>query len=582
MLLEHWEAPDIDRGIQAVADVASCRALFNCVVRELALPGGWALYEWPADKAGLAISAQEKQGVPLLVTLPGGNGYFVLVDRQDAFGSQRYLSDIWAREPGQCWRRVDLLEFARGLVAAGADREGNAELLDQILASRDTLTEILCKAEATIADPLSDYVTSERTVWFGHPVHPAPKARLWVDLSDERCFAPEHGAGFRLHRWEVDAAGLHIRTSGMAVDTALAAVASQMGAAPGRAILSLHPVQAKLLLRDQRVRDRMARGQIRDLGATGKFARALASVRTLLVEGSDHLLKTSLAIRITNCVRKNAWYELESAVVVDRVIAGLIAADSEGCGGLSVIPEPASLGWSPMDANPDDAVWFREQTGVILRRDFRLDHSDEAALACTLFGRDTRLLPLAPAFAGTEPVAIRRWFASYARLLMRPVLTAFFRHGVVFEPHLQNCVVLKHDGLPSLVLLRDFEGVKLTDDVGIHLVDGAVPERVRGSLCYPRERGWQRIAYCLFVNNLSEAVLALTYEAPALAAELWTIVANELREIRADLDRDAPELDAVLAGKSIPAKANFLTRLAAAPDREARYVTLASPWSSER
>ncbi|EIZ77135.1 IucA/IucC family protein [Novosphingobium sp. Rr 2-17] len=140
---------------------------------------------------------------------------------------------------------------------------------------------------------------------------------------------------------------------------ALTAVADQMGAARDRAILSLHPVQAKLLLRDPRVRDQIESGRIRDLGATGKFARALASVRTLLVESSDHLLKTSLAIRIANCVRKNAWYELESAVVIDRVITRVLAKDPDGCGGLSVIPEPASLGWSPVDASPVDELWFR-------------------------------------------------------------------------------------------------------------------------------------------------------------------------------------------------------------------------------
>ncbi len=35
--------------------------------------------------------------------------------------------------------------------------------------------------------------------------------------------------------------------------------------------------------------------------------------------------------------------------------------------------------------------------------------------------------------------------------------------------------------------------------------------RVRQSMAYPRAQGWKRIAYCLFVNNLSEAVLALTH-----------------------------------------------------------------------
>ncbi|EIZ77134.1 IucA/IucC [Novosphingobium sp. Rr 2-17] len=164
MLLTHWEKPEVDKeGVHCVADAASCRALFNCVVREVALPGGLARYEWPAAKGGLAVLKQQKQGVPLHLMLPGGSEYFVLVDRRDALGSHRYLSDIWALEHGkQRWRQADLLDLARGAVAGGVDQDSKGELLDQIVANRDTLTEILRETEATMPDPLADYVTSER------------------------------------------------------------------------------------------------------------------------------------------------------------------------------------------------------------------------------------------------------------------------------------------------------------------------------------------------------------------------------------------------------------------------------------
>lgn len=574
-----------------IADRASWSALLNCLIRECALPGGWLLHAWPDDRRGL--SGMEDAGggeqVPLQITMPDGAGYFVLVDRRDRLGSHFYRSDLWGRRPGEAWRQLDLADFARDLLprCVKSDEPVNSEMLGQILASRDALDEVLSAAAADRIAPLANYPVSEQALWFGHPAHPAPKTRAWPDEPDRWRYAPEFGGSFRLRRWAVDADGLTIRSNGLAPDAALRAVADQAGAKPGQAILSLHPVQARLLRADPRVRALFEAARIEDLGETGALVRATASVRTLMVDGQDHLLKTSLSIRITNCVRKNAWYELESAVLVDRLIAGLVACDPDGCGGLHTIPEPASVSWAPFDASDEDACWYREQTGIILRRDFRLDHGPDALVASTLFGRDTRFRPLIPVFlrahVGCEPDAATRllWFARYQALLLRPVLTMFFRHGVVFEPHLQNCVVTHHDGWPECVLLRDFEGVKLTVDRGVDLLGPAVPERIVQSLVYPRERGWQRIAYCLFVNNLSEAVLALTDGMPDLAPTLWQIVFDELLAIRGALD-NAPELDALIGGAPIPCKANLRVRLAAAPDREADYVALAAPWGAAR
>ncbi|PDY31908.1 AcsD protein, partial [Bacillus wiedmannii] len=69
--------------------------------------------------------------------------------------------------------------------------------------------------------------------------------------------------------------------------------------------------------------------------------------------------------------------------------------------------------------------------------------------------------------------------------------------------------MLVHDnGQPAQLLLRDFEGVKLTAELGVQYLEADAPERVRQSLTYSREQGFKRITYCLFVNHLAEAVLA--------------------------------------------------------------------------
>jgi siderophore synthetase component len=104
---------------------------------------------------------------------------------------------------------------------------------------------------------------------------------------------------------------------------------------------------------------------------------------------------------------------------------------------------------------------------------------------------------------------------------------------------------------------------------------------VRQSLLYTREQGWSRISYCLLINNLCEAVLALSWERPHLAPLMWQRVEQQLRNIREELVRPAPELEALIAGESIACKTNLKVRLAAKADRQAGYVNLRSPWGKE-
>jgi siderophore synthetase component len=251
-----------------------------------------------------------------------------------------------------------------------------------------------------------------------------------------------------------------------------------------------------------------------------------------------------------------------------------------------VVAEPAAVSWAPPEVAAEDQIWFREQTGSILRRNFCLLEGEGACLlAATVFARDLRLRPHILPFLGQHlqrevtEADLLGWFERYQALLLRPVLSMFFHHGVVFEPHLQNTVLVHRDGQPQRLLLRDFEGVKLTTEQGMAAI-AAEPlhPRVRASLQYPRAQGWRRVAYCAFVNNLSEAVLALTHGRPGLAGEMWRIVRRQLQDLLGELRAPAPELAQLLDGGTIPCKANLRLRLAAAPDREADYVQLGVPW----
>lgn len=162
--------------------------------------------------------------------------------------------------------------------------------------------------------------------------------------------------------------------------------------------------------------------------------------------------------------------------------------------------------------------------------------------------------PGSPLEATADPVG---WWRAYLRQVVPPVLHLFARHGVVLEAHLQNTLVaVDAAGVPAQALFRDAEGVKLLPD----------PDR---------EAAWQRLVYCLVVNHLTEVAGALAESHPEAAGSLWPAARAEFR--RFDAAHGLPEIAALLAAPTLPAKTNLLLRWTRADGADARYLPLPNP-----
>lgn len=84
-----------------------------------------------------------------------------------------------------------------------------------------------------------------------------------------------------------------------------------------------------------------------------------------------------------------------------------------------------------------------------------------------------------------------------------------------------------------------------------------------------RAAGWERLVYCLVVNNLCEIAAAIAERHPGL--DPWPAV-------RAELSRhDLPEIAALLAAPTLPGKTNLLLRWTGADGADARYLPLPNP-----
>ncbi|MFI7707167.1 IucA/IucC family protein [Nonomuraea sp. NPDC049480] len=498
----------------ALAEEATLAALLRCCVREVAGPRGLV---WPAP--------------PYLLLRVAGT----LLRARTHGGAALRFDGLPERLEDGSWRPLTVDELV-GLVEA--EQQGhNGEFAGQVAASRDAVAAIL-RARTDAEPPADPWLASEQALVYGHPFHPSPKARGgdgWLR------YAPEAHAEFPVRL-------LGVREDVLAEEGDVAALEG-MGRAPdGYRLLPAHPWQLELL--------RPAFGaELIDLGP-GPVVMPTSSVRTVYAPEAGVCLKFSLDVRITNCVRKNAWYELAGAVELTSRLEPIFE---------DIAAKHPATRWLPEPGYRSAALGSRlhEGLGVIVRK--------SPWAAC-----EPGVTPvLAGALALDAPVRDPlEWWSAYVSAVALPVLELYFAHGVVLEPHLQNVLVgLDASGMPAQAVFRDLEGTKLV--AGRHDLGGLHPEVAR-ALTYDAERGWARVVYCLLVNHLTEIAATVAGPDDALLRELWAVTRGLLAKLAADLGWPLPLSD-LLAGAPLPAKANLGVRWARAADRAAGYVPIANP-----
>ncbi|WP_426165427.1 IucA/IucC family protein [Pseudoduganella sp. R-31] len=582
------------------ASQRSLETLLNCYCREVAIPEGHASVgplfgqnDWP-----LALRCALATGQALHIVLPRLDSRVVVAVQDDSpTANYRYLSALYCKSAGQPWALLDWRMLADLIIRDLAAKTGqpyNHELLAQIEDSVQVTTAILEAPwpNAMPSDPLAAYLDSEQSLTYGHPFHPAPKSRQGFSAEDLRRYSPELRGGFPLHYFAVQRdAVLQQSTLAQSCGDILAAQAPQgVVAGDDYLLVPAHPWQARWLLEKPLIAAAMRDGRIRHLGAQGELYYPTSSVRTLYQPGNPYFYKFSLHVRLTNCVRKNAVYELEGALQVNRIMSGLIPELRERFPGAAIMPEPAFLSVNLRDGDADAKREITEGFGLILRGNFDQHNLLPGAvplLAGALFGNhvlgEARLSALLRQIAERErmaPEAVAvEWFSRYVQQMMYPVLHCYFAHGVVFEPHLQNVVIGLVGDWPAQAFLRDFEGVKLVqEEWGASRLSG-VSQRAQAALQYDRERGWKRIAYCLFVNNFCEAIHQLAAGNPALQQRLWTQVRHHLQQYQHlhGTTESAARIASVLDGEPLPAKGNLCNRFLKQADRAADYAPFVNP-----
>jgi siderophore synthetase component len=551
-------------------DLLTAQALLNCLVREVSAP---------------EEQAREIDG-RLTVRLARSDRLLLLTTQRPSAGLGPRLTGQAALRRGDSWHPVGWEELAR-LIAEEltlATGVSNDEFAAQVRSSHAAITAIAA-ARAVLLNPtgpdpadadqvLRRYVSSEQALVAGHRFHPAPKAREG-DPREWLPFAPEAGARFPLRFLAVHGEALDADGDTTALDRL-----GSPAAPSGYHVLPAHPWQLRMLAGRSWLRRAFRDRLLIDLGAGPREVAPTSSVRTVYDPVADVFCKFSLNVRITNCVRKNAWYELAGAVAMTGLLGPVFADLAERFRGTALLGEP---GYRTVSLAAEEAV---EGLSVIVRDGLRgcLAPGVTPILAAALTepphanaGEATGSL-----LDGRDPEWLLGWWEAYVQRVAPPVLHALFEHGVVLEPHLQNVLIgVDRDGLPVQAIFRDLEGAKLLTPRHNAMLAALKPGVAR-ALAYDTERGWSRVAYCLFVNHLAEIAAAIADRHPGAAdqfeADLW----NRAHGVLAAFARDhgwPTQLRAVLAGVPLPAKANLRLRWVRGADREATYLNVLNPLS---
>ncbi|WP_207400686.1 IucA/IucC family protein [Actinomadura roseirufa] len=513
---------------------ATSTALLNCLVREVCAPEHQL---WPGD--GRLVMRLPRAGVVLRAGLarPPAATYRL----EPPFEEQR--EEEWV--PAS-WERLASLVAGELELATGCP---NPEFLTQVGDSNTALAAIIAARSAPRPED-GRYVASEQSLVAGHRFHPSPKARQG-EPSDWLQYAPETRA--RLHpHW------LAVRNDIVAEEGDTDAFTTLGGPAvpPGHKLLPVHPWQLSLLSDRPLLRHALANGLIIDLGPSETEALPTSSVRTVYLPDADMFCKFSLDVRITNCVRKNAWYELAGTIALNELLPPLFTTL-----GATLLSEPAYRSTTLADQR------LYEGLGVILRQGVKA-LPGTPLLAGALADPYSTFLTDLPVLA--TPDGALAWWDAYVAHVAPPVLRAYLDHGVVLEPHLQNVLIcVDGNGMPVHAAFRDLEGTKLTSgrwDLG------ALPPRVAEALTYAPDHGWNRVLYCLVVNHLMEVAAAVADRHPCLDGALWPTARAHFVPYGAH-----PQIRALLSGVPLPAKANLRTRWARTADRTATYVPTLNP-----
>jgi len=583
---------------EAIAEQATLQSLLNCYLRETGA-GEWvkavsAPSELRPGRAALCLCELRRQGIQLLLG----------VEYRSRTGHHRYSHVHYRAQPGAEPIPGDYLTIGALLIKELALAEGEPTSTDELLlrlieSCRCTEQYAQSRLQGEMADPATDFLAAEQSLFTGHPFHPTPKSRQGIDEAQASRYCPELGGRFRLHYFLAHRSLIEEASATPQSATELLRQELLAGAGEGRpelerlladgqyAPLPVHPLQAAWLLGRPEVQRRLGEGTLRDLGELGRAYAATSSLRTVYHLESAYMLKFSVRVKLTNSLRVMKRKELASGVEISRLLATPLGEAIGRYPGFEIIRDPA---YATLRIADDAAESGFE---VVLRDNpFQRGSERDCCLIAALVqdplpGERSLLASIIHTIAVREQRAVTEtaidWFRRYLAISLRPIVGLYLSSGIALEAHQQNCVLRMSKGYPDKLYFRDNQGYYFSRSMRAELERELPGIGAASGDIYDDNVTDEHLIYYLMINHLFGLIGGFGHAGLVDERLLLLELRRELTALQ-PLDRPSTRfLQRLLTAERLPCKANLLTRLRDMDElelpleRQSVYVPISNP-----
>ncbi len=531
-------------------------------------------------------------GLFMVINLPSMKTDITIAIKNDSkIGFCQYQSIPYVQLTNASWKSLLWNELAELLLKELSHFHGesfNHELYEQIKNSVRVMSRAIEFHKNKKSHGQISFIESEQSLIFGHAFHPSPKNREGLKIKEIQEYSPELKAKFALHYFLVreDFIIQNSLLEKSAIDLVAENSPDSLQKKDNYALICTHPWQAHYLKKLPLVKKALQEGHLHDLGQHGEHYYPTSSVRTVYHPNNPFFYKLSLNIRITNCVRKNAIYELKSAVCLTKIIQTKMDDVKNIFPDFHIMLEPAYISVDLPEGTAEERKEVMEGFGMIFRQNFSQEQLDAATptLAGSLFGKSLtgsshiheNMTELATKLHVSYESAALTWLNQYLEKCLHPLLYFHFNLGITFEPHLQNVLIGIKDHMPECIFIRDLEGTKLDKEKWPEDQLIGLEVNAKQSVYYAEQLAWNRMAYCLLVNNIGEAVFHLANGCAQLESRLWKCVRESLLSFQEKYgnDHSKQRIHGLLSHDPLPIKCNLTTRFLKRADKGAVYEYL--------
>lgn len=315
--------------------------------------------------------------------------------------------------------------------------EGN--LLKKVTNSLENIKASFEIADTRVFD--SPYLESEQSLYLGHSVHPYPKLKDGINNIDNYMYSPEFQNKFKLKwiKFKRDSFTSNIKLKEYQTEiTSL--IKSELNIDTLRDsefyYLPFHPWQFDKIIQENRLDSE----KVLDVLIGKNYWYPLSSMRSLHCPELAYQLKFSMDITLTNSIRHLQPEESIRGAQFSNIEDNI----KEHC-----FLEPFYVS---VDKRSDMTVQFRKNLKFDESKTFLLSYLNQE----TLYSYKSNLSLLQK---GEEFEFIQKWFDSYIKNFITPILNLACKEGILLGVHQQNILLeLDEENLVKNFYYRDFQG----------------------------------------------------------------------------------------------------------------------------